>query len=160
MFCDKCFSQMHVCKLFLSQFSGEIAEDKENVDVTDTPAKQSLITKDDEDVPHDTSASDNSHDKGKGINKKGQDKSSFHSKSNRPHHLKIPKALQRTFSAQSNGNQQSKCEYVAVYQIVLLYNTPKFVVEVKLSDYQVNLILKICQITMELRFHQIYFFIF
>ena len=38
-----------------------------------------------------------------------KEKSSMKSKAHRPHHLKIPKALQRSFSAQSNGNQQAKC---------------------------------------------------
>lgn len=38
-----------------------------------------------------------------------KEKSSTKSKAHRPHHLKLPKALQRSFSAQSNGNQQAKC---------------------------------------------------
>ena len=44
-----------------------------------------------------------------------KEKSSMKSKAHRPHHLKIPKALQRSFSAQSNGNQQAKCRSKSVF---------------------------------------------
>lgn len=97
--------------------------EEEGTDLPDTPAKQSLIPKDDKDTPEEASPSDNSNNgKGKGGNKKEQEKSSSHlkvskSKSHRPQHIKIPKALQRSFSAQSNGNQQSRSISVAVFLI-------------------------------------------
>ncbi|XP_028398584.1 putative FERM domain-containing protein FRMD8P1 [Dendronephthya gigantea] len=49
--------------------------------------------------------------------KKKKEKSSLKSKPHRPHHLKIPKALQKSFSAQSNGNQQAKSIGVAVFLV-------------------------------------------
>lgn len=90
---------------------------EENIDVPDTPAKQSLIPEDEKDEPLDTTAcADSSNDdKGKEVDKKTQDKSK--SKSNRPRHLHIPKALKRSFTAQSNGSQQSNSVSVAVFLI-------------------------------------------
>ena len=85
-----------------------------DIDTPDTPAPQNLIPEDEKEQSVDTTADDSSDNgKGKGVSKKAEDKPPSHpkSKSHRPHHLKIPKALQRSFSAQSNGSQQAKCKY-------------------------------------------------
>lgn len=83
--------------------------EESTLDTTDTPGcceetaandtKEEGASKDEQNL------SDSQQKEG---NKK--EKSSMKSRPHRPHHLKIPKALQRSFSAQSNGNQQAKCK--------------------------------------------------
>ena len=79
-------------------------------DTPDTPGRCEETARDpheEDEEEEDASTSEQASSDGqKEKNKKG--KSSMKSKAHRPHHLKLPKAFQRSVSAQSNGNQQAK----------------------------------------------------
>ncbi|CAB4029944.1 Hypothetical predicted protein [Paramuricea clavata] len=86
------------------------------LDTPDTPGCCEETAHDPQQEDDDASTSEQGPSDGqKEKNKK--EKSSMKSKAHRPHHLKIPKALQRSFSAQSNGNQQAKAISVAVFLV-------------------------------------------
>ena len=94
-------------RLFNLSFLSEttILEDS-TLDTPDTPGCCEEITHDPQQEEDASTSEQGPSDSQKEKNKK--EKSSMKSKAHRPHHLKIPKALQRSFSAQSNGNQQAK----------------------------------------------------
>ena len=92
------FDQFH----FFSETT--ILEDSTLQDTPDTPRCEDTAQDSQEEEEASTSEQAPSNDH-KEKNKKG--KSSMKSKEKRPH-LKLPKALHRSFSAQSNGNQQAK----------------------------------------------------
>ena len=78
------------------------------MDTTDTPGCSEDTTTQDAQEEEDATTSEQTPSEGENKKEKKK-KSSMKTKAHRPQQLKIPKALQRSFSAQSNGNQQAKC---------------------------------------------------
>ncbi|XP_046849264.1 FERM domain-containing protein 8-like isoform X2 [Xenia sp. Carnegie-2017] len=87
--------------------SHETSPGKASVGQSETPTNES----------HETSPGKASIGQSETPAKKTNEKSSLKSRANRPQHLMLPKAWQRSLSTQSNGSQQGKAISVAVYLV-------------------------------------------
>lgn len=68
-------------------------------------------------------------------------KSSMKSKAHRPRNLKIPKALQQSFTAQSNGNQQAKGMTCSLIETTFSRTLKEFHPNVFVLLFQVSVLL-------------------